>query len=210
MSVLAYAGPMASRPPLSRQQVIDEARRLIIEEGMAGASLRKLAARLGVTAPALYSHVTDREDLLTSVAEHALGQLRDRFESIEADDPLERLRQQCRSYMEFAVENPDLFDMMFMFPPHLDGAPSLGVESPLATELFADAVAATMAATPSETRDDADPLLVVLPIWATIHGMASILTMGLPLDPDLRSALVERAVESATATILAANAVGAR
>ena len=55
--------------PLSWDGIIDEAVRLLGDEGLEGVSLRRLAARLGVRAPSLYWHVPDKAALLAAMME---------------------------------------------------------------------------------------------------------------------------------------------
>ena len=61
--------PPADRPPLQRETIVEAARDLIITDGLEALSLRRLAGQLGVTAPALYAHVRDKQDLLRALAE---------------------------------------------------------------------------------------------------------------------------------------------
>jgi TetR/AcrR family transcriptional regulator, tetracycline repressor protein len=55
--------------PLTRQQVIDEAMRLIDTEGLDLLTLRALASRLDVQAPTLYWHVRNKAELLDALAD---------------------------------------------------------------------------------------------------------------------------------------------
>ena len=64
---------MARAAKLERQGIIDEAILLLNEEGLEGLSLRKLAARLGVQAPALARHVGDKGELLALVSSEIFG-----------------------------------------------------------------------------------------------------------------------------------------
>ncbi len=54
---------------LDRQQVIDEALRLVDDDGLDALSLRTLAARLGVQAPTLYWHIGSKAELLDALAD---------------------------------------------------------------------------------------------------------------------------------------------
>ena len=63
---------MAARKALTRDDVVDAAVRLLAEVGLEGLSLRRLARDLGVSAPTLYWHVTDKRTLLDHVAERLL------------------------------------------------------------------------------------------------------------------------------------------
>lgn len=76
----ARAGGLTTRPPrggppkdLDADQIVVAAIALLDDEGLAGFSMRRLADRLGVTAPTIYWHHHSRSGLLGAVAEHLLG-----------------------------------------------------------------------------------------------------------------------------------------
>jgi AcrR family transcriptional regulator len=54
---------------LSQEEIVDEALRIIREDGMDGLTMRAVAAGLGVTPMAAYYYVKDKEDLLRLVSE---------------------------------------------------------------------------------------------------------------------------------------------
>jgi TetR/AcrR family tetracycline transcriptional repressor len=54
--------------PVNREQIVTVALDLLDEQGLAGLTLRELAARLGIRAPTLYWHVRDKRELLDLLA----------------------------------------------------------------------------------------------------------------------------------------------
>lgn len=56
-----------ARPKLDRETIVERAIDLMNEEGYEALTLRKLASRLGVQAPALYWHFADRAALLEAM-----------------------------------------------------------------------------------------------------------------------------------------------
>lgn len=173
---------------------------------MAGTSLRKVARELGVTAPALYAHVDDREDVLRSVADDALQELARRFDEIDVGDPIAQIRAQCEAYVRFAIENPDLFSTMFVFPPELQVAESLGIESAGATATFEralktidNAVAAGAIPAPDDT------LVAALAMWSAMHGLAAVLTMGFGFDDATQTKVIDQAISAVVAGLLHPN-----
>ncbi|MFG1927326.1 TetR/AcrR family transcriptional regulator C-terminal domain-containing protein [Cryptosporangium sp. NPDC048952] len=57
---------------LTKERIVAEALALLDEGGLAGVTFRKLAQRLGVQAPTLYWHVTNKAALVTELAEAIL------------------------------------------------------------------------------------------------------------------------------------------
>lgn len=185
------------RAPLQREAIIASTRALIAEVGLDGLTLRHLASHLGVTAPALYGHVENKADLLRALAEDEFGRLQARFDAIEATDPLDRIRALNRAYANQARENPEMFRVMFLFPPDLGGASRLphDVELPAATRVFEAAADAVTAAVDSGAIEATDPLLVALTLWSAVHGVATVCQLGFGLTPELEDALVDEVID---------------
>ena len=58
------ARTVGSSAPETRRRILDSATAVFAEHGYAGASMRDIAERLGITKAALYYHFTSKEDLL--------------------------------------------------------------------------------------------------------------------------------------------------
>lgn len=187
--------------PLSRERIVAEARVLLSEESLEQMSLRRLANRLGVTAPALYAYVVDKQDLLAAVAETGFAELLARFEQIPSEDPAEVLREMARAYVGYALEHPSVFRVMFHFPPSTLHVPEANALDG-ATAVFSwssDAVARAQAA--GVIDPDRDPAMAALVLWTASHGSASVLLLGAP-DGNVReipefAGLVDAMVDTA-------------
>jgi len=64
-----------SAQPARRAEVLDAGLSLISERGVAGASLRKLAARLGMSQPSLYHYFDSKDALVQQIIEHCAGHM---------------------------------------------------------------------------------------------------------------------------------------
>jgi AcrR family transcriptional regulator len=184
--------PAPERPALSRDAIVAAAREMVADAGLEALSLRRLASRLGVTAPALYAHVEGKSDLLRALAEQELDALGQRFAAVATDDPVERMRANAREYVAYARENPELFRVMFLFPPALSAAVAIpaGTELPAATRAFQSSVGAVEDAAASGRIHVEDTLLTALALWSAVHGVAVVLQLGFDFPPDLEDALV--------------------
>lgn len=183
----------AASPTLSRALVVDTARTLLEESDAEHLSFRAVARRLGVTAPALYAYVDDKQDLLAAVATEHFEALVTRFLEVDEADPLVRIRRLSRAYVDHALSNPALFRLMFRYPPR----PTQGVDAfPPATRAFEVAAAATDEAVAAGVLRVTDPLLANLAMWAAVHGVAEVLLLGFAADDGLADSLIDEVIET--------------
>jgi TetR/AcrR family tetracycline transcriptional repressor len=64
--------PAASRTPLSRGAIVGAALELLADGGLESVSFRRIATKLGVSAPTLYWHVDNKRQLMDLMAEELL------------------------------------------------------------------------------------------------------------------------------------------
>jgi AcrR family transcriptional regulator len=183
------------RQPLTREAISQAARDLLVAEGLHAVSLRRVASSLGVTAPALYAHVVDKRDLLQGIVEREIDTLLDRFARVQTPDAVERLQKMAIAYVEYGLQNPDLFRAMFLFRPELTAEPRPDAPA-LGTKIQHAFVAAVRDAQGAGMLDDGDPELAALTVWTTAHGVITTLLSGPPLDIDLKNQLCEAAINA--------------
>jgi AcrR family transcriptional regulator len=181
--------PAGSRRSLDRETVLVEAREMVIALGHEALSLRPLAARLGVTAAALYAYVDDKHDLLRSVALNEYDHLADQYAAFESNNPIDLLHQISRLYVLNADENPELFRVMFMFPPlldpHSEDDASKGRRSyDIARDAVADAMSQGLMRPGNIEKTS-------LSIWAAVHGVAVFTMARSDLGADFRRSMLD-------------------
>ncbi|GAB3750893.1 TetR/AcrR family transcriptional regulator [Microlunatus parietis] len=92
------------RAGLSREQIVAAARRTLATRGLAGLSLRAVAAELGVAPNAIYSHLDDKNALLDAVLDDVLTAVR----NPSAKNPRRALRTIMVDTYDTLVEHPSL------------------------------------------------------------------------------------------------------
>lgn len=164
---------------LTRARIVDEALGLVEQNGHENLSLRGLAATLGVTAPALYDHVTSKDEVLQAVAATGYRGLEAAYDET-GGRAIERVRERALAYVRFARDNPELFRLMFMFRPQ---AVAIEVDNELsaATNVFESAVDDVRKAIAEGDLVDRDADQLGLTLWASMHGVATVATMAPPV-----------------------------
>ena len=177
---------------LSRQAIIDAARDLLAADGIEAVSLRRVAGTLGVTAPALYAHVTDKRDLLQGVADQEGRRVIERIQSIPGTDPLTLIRARSLAYVDYAKANPAVFKAIFMVRPEL-------VTEPSDAQVFQAGAAPVYELARAGLLGSVDPQLAALAIWTATHGVATVILAGPDFGPELERALVETVIDAVIA-----------
>lgn len=184
------------REPLSRASVLESARRILVDEGLDAVSLRRVASALGVTAPALYAYVKDKQDLLRGIVEIELDGLKERFGAVRDPDPWDRLRSMAHTYVEFARDNPSVFRTMFLSHPDLAAeAPREGTE-PLVEPVFEQASRPLQELARRHELGEMDPQFAALTFWTAVHGAAALTVAGRELRPGDRGRAADEVVET--------------
>jgi AcrR family transcriptional regulator len=114
-------------PEQRREQLIDAALRVILEQGYGGVSIEAVAREAGVTRPVVYDHFPNLSRLLHAVVEreerYSLGQLEDVVPASPKDgDPLVLLAAAVRSFLEIVMKRPATWRLILL---PLEGTPPI-------------------------------------------------------------------------------------
>ena len=100
---------MARKHGLTASQVLDEAVRLIDDQGLDGLTLRALAARLGVRPPSVFAHFQGLDDIRRALALHACAEMETQLrDALGQDSGPPAVRALAGAYRRFAHCHPGL------------------------------------------------------------------------------------------------------
>lgn len=149
-------------------------------------SVREIAAEVGKTVPALYQHFPTKTDLLVAAASRALDDMATKVgqELASTVDLDTRLRRRAHAFVDFAVQHPVPYRLLFMTPPVATPThDSLTVM--MSSVGFRALVQELSEARTSGQMADRDPTEVAIILWTALHGVASLLIAHPHLDwPD--------------------------
>lgn len=159
-----------------RAQILEAANDLLIETGdQEAVSIRAVAERVGVTPPSIYMHFADKNELIFAVCEQHFNEL-DRFIQQAAegvDDPLEALQRGGRAYVQFGLDNPEQYRVLFMSKPA--AAPDGFQEERLKGTSAFDHLVEMVEAAISAGVLAGDPVTIAICLWVSVHGITSLL-----------------------------------
>jgi len=98
-----------------RVQILDTTLQLMAEQGFHAITMRKLADRVGMTAPNLYNYFANKNELYVALMLSGFERLLKCLEQALAGvaDPEERVFSAMKAYLAFALGHPHHYQLMF-------------------------------------------------------------------------------------------------
>jgi AcrR family transcriptional regulator len=170
--------------PQLEHRILDAACRLWSRGGEEALTMRGVAKAAGTTTPTLYERYHDRDDILRAV------RIQTRVELFAALSRTRTITQACERYLEFALEHPHAYEMLFdgfAQPPSLyEPWPSFNLMRLRLTE--------RLGGTPRQrTR-------LMLSVWSLMHGTAMLMIRGGVSGP-LRIQMIHSCLDAVEAVI---------
>lgn len=160
-----------------RLAILEAAKKLFVQEGYEATSIRKIAKEIGFSPTAIYLYYRDKNDIAYALHQEGFLLLRDRFMALmSVDNPFERLKAIGRNYIDFAFQNPDYYQVMFMMKEPLSFLnsqieDSSWVEGELVIELLKKTIVDCQQVGYFKGMD---PVFVTIQAWSSVHGLVSL------------------------------------
>ncbi len=180
-----------------KEELLQTALEMIDTDGLDSITLRDLTQRLGTSRTAVYRHFASKEALILGVIEKGYEHLNLLFTPIFEDrthSVAERFGAMGRAYLDFAIEHPNLYRLLFgeMYRKEREEICDYKDETQ-ATGLYA------LIGLLSEAQEEGiiaqvNPLIQAAMVWASIHGLASLLIDGHLMMSDNMEAIYEYSI----------------
>lgn len=167
-----YCGVMArTKDPAVRSQLLDRAAQML--RARQPVTLRTLVSGTGVSTMAVYTYFGGMDGLWKALRQEGFTRLAARLATVRMSaDPVRDLAALGAAYLANAMENPDLYRVMFDADFDLE-------DTGAADETLHRLVhAVERAKTGDRFRDDVDPLELATQSWLIGHGLASLVATG--------------------------------
>ena len=193
------AAPTPRADAALRTAILDAARHLIVTNGHRDVSMRDIAGDVGCSVSSLYLYFDNRDALIHTLIDEGFQRWYDEELEIGARyeaDPWARLEAMARGYVRFGLENPELYEIMYLFhPKSMERLPKELYRR--ARRGFDVVVQTVLACDPAGALPEADARILAASIWAALHGVVStLLTARLDARIDRRR-YIERGVRFA-------------
>ena len=175
----------------TRQSILATARELFLLKGFEATTIRNIAEKIEYSPSTIYQHFKDKNEIFYTIHSEAFAELVRYLNASEMHkNPMDQLIALGQIYIQFALENPELYDLMFIMEAPIDFLNYLEdanwIEGKMAFD-YLKSVIANCIQQGLIKETDMESLSYL--IWSTVHGLVTIsirkrgLKIGLS-DPD--------------------------
>ena len=178
----------AARAHDQRERILDAARSIVMREGLAALSMRKIADAIGYSPASLYLYFAGRDEIAEALGREGYAQLLAQLEPLTLiADARERLHALAHAYVAYGCDHPQTYELIFMAhkarSEHVGpaarrqrnaldaadaaGAPEAGAALACGVQLFA----ATLSVLTPASGARIDCAVLAQTLWATLHGV---------------------------------------
>lgn len=179
----------------TREQILEAARQLFIDEGYEAVSVRKIAERAKITHGTIYVHFKDKDDLLYQVSEEQFNRLLSRLRRLpRSREPIRRLEEALLEAIRFGIEHPNDYQLMMGLQTTYGGPKSAYLWGPNAGQVEDFLRGLIREAVEEGEVEIKQPDIDLSVVLALIHGLV-LICADPSVDHEQADAIAQRAVQ---------------
>jgi AcrR family transcriptional regulator len=159
-----------------QKMILDASMKLFVEEGFEKVSIRKIADLIEYSPTTVYLYFKDKNEILFNLHELGFQKMAEYNNSLwDIKNPLLRLHKMGENYIQFGLNNPEFYDLMF-----IQQAPMEALSGMTNCDWKSgDMALGKLKETVTECMDrglieKSDPNTVSMAIWSLVHGLVSL------------------------------------
>ncbi|MFD2288014.1 TetR family transcriptional regulator [Pedobacter petrophilus] len=156
-----------------RKLILNAARRIFLEKGYEQTSMRNIATEINYSPGSIYFHFKDKGEIFHKLHKEGFELLIGRLKVLDTvADPFERLKAVGRIFIQFAKENKDYYNLMFLVEEPGTDAQSGGFQ--IAQEAINHLLGVVEECQQQGKFKDMDPEYFTFMVLSSIHGICAL------------------------------------
>jgi AcrR family transcriptional regulator len=161
----------------TRRLLLEEAGRLLAEEGAEAVTVRRLARQVGTTTRAVYSLFGNKQGLLSAMYREGADTMVRLHEAVpSATGPIEEILPLALAYRDAALAQPNLYGLIF--ERSVPGFTPSREDAEYARRSLLRVYEAVVRFAEQGFFGDRDPRAITGELWAMVHGLTSLELQG--------------------------------
>ncbi|MDZ4679345.1 MAG: TetR/AcrR family transcriptional regulator [Saprospiraceae bacterium] len=157
-----------------RHRILETARKLFLEKGFEHTSLRNIAEAIEYSPATIYLYFKDKNELFHALHIEGFKMMLEYMQPLTGiPDPFERLVQLSYTYIRFARENPEFYDLMFIMNAPMDALES-EEKWAMGDQTFGFVVNLIEECQKTGRFQGKNAYQLAFHCWASVHGLVSL------------------------------------
>lgn len=164
-----------------KESILQAAKKLFLKEGFEATSIRKIAAEIEFSPTTIYLYYKDKTEIAHALHQEGFKALAEQFKVlVHIEHPFERLKAMGRVYMQFALENRDFYELMFVMKEPIDylGQECADHHWEEGAQAFHQLLATVHACQEKGYFKKFESESFALLVWSTMHGLCTLQLHG--------------------------------
>jgi AcrR family transcriptional regulator len=158
-----------------KAKILQSARDLFMEHGYEQTSIRNIAERIEYSPTTIYLYFKDKDDIFYALHQEGFVRLNQYFKVLEhVSDPFERLKALSKAYINFALENGEYYDLMFIIRSPMNALDKDQTKWEEGQRAFGFLINTIDQCTAKGYFKGMVPEIVAFTVWAMVHGICSL------------------------------------
>ena len=148
---------------------------LFLKDGIENVTMRKIAAKIKYSPATIYNYYKNKDQLFLALRGDGFAKFQNyQLQSRKHKSPRKRIFEHGRAYLQFAIENPEMYELMFLIKAPMDAvtADVNKHKTSHSIQYLKDDIADCIK---SGALKKANVDTIALAFWGLGHGLASLL-----------------------------------
>jgi AcrR family transcriptional regulator len=160
-----------------RKAILDASMKLFVEQGFENVSIRKIADLIEYSPTTVYLYFKDKNEILFNLHEMGFQKMAEYTADLwSIKNPLVRLHKMGEYYIQFGLENPAYYELMFILKAPMEALQGMDAncEWKSGDQALGKLKEAIQESMDKKLIEKGDVDAISMAIWSMVHGMVSL------------------------------------
>ncbi len=162
-----------------RKKILETAKDLLLKEGWQQLSIRNIASAIEYSPATIYLYFEGKDEIVYQLMEMGFSRMSEFFEPVlNETHPVERIRKSGTAFIDFALSNPEWFELLFNMPEHVCNVDKYMEDSNPGFRVFEGLLQTCQEAIDKGYTHIEDANVLATLSWSMVQGLVSLIRSG--------------------------------
>jgi AcrR family transcriptional regulator len=162
-----------------KKEILEAAKELFSEKGFEATSIRAIAEKIEYSPATIYLYYKDKNEIVHALHREGFKLLVGHFEVLNhISHPFERLKGMGRAYIQFAIQHPDIYKLLFVMTEPLQHVANCFEDWDEGDRAFDILLKTVQECQQHGYFKGFDVTILSFVVWSTMHGLCTLRTSG--------------------------------